>query len=76
MNRLYKALKAVLCCCLAAFAAFGIYTVADYRLDAVKYATDSAPWYLGIQIAAVLTAAAAVILLVAMAVVRRKQQRV
>ena len=55
--------------------AFGIYTIAHYRLDSVKYAAGSASWYLSVQAVAVLITAVAAIFLIAMSVVRKKQQR-
>ena len=55
--------------------AFGIYTIAHYRLDSVKYAAGSASWSLSVQAVAVLITAVAAIFLIAMSVVRKKQQR-
>ena len=55
MKKLYGILKAALGCFFGVFLGMTTYTCWDYRAHPGLYALQSAPWYLSIQIHAVLT---------------------
>ena len=74
MKNLYGILKAALGCFLGVFLGMTTYTCWDYRAHPGLYALQSAPWYLSIQIHAVLTAAACAVLLVGMWIIKQKMK--
>lgn len=74
MKKLYGILKAALGCFLGVFLGMTTYTCWDYRAHSGLYALQSAPWYLSIQIHAVLTVAACAVLLVGMWIIKRKMK--
>ena len=72
MKKLYGILKAALGGFLGVFLGMTMYTCWDYHAHPGLYALQSAPWYLSIQIHAVLTVAACAVLLVGMWIIKRK----
>lgn len=74
MKKLYWILKAALGGFLGVFLGMTTYTCWDYRAHPGLYALQSAPWYLSIQIHAVLTVAACAVLLVGMWIIKRKMK--
>ena len=74
MKKLYGILKAALGCFLGVFFGMTTYTCWDYHAHPGLYALQSAPWYLSIQIHAVLTVAACAVLLVGMWIIKRKMK--
>lgn len=74
MKKLYGILKAALGGFLGVFLGMTTYTCWDYRAHPGLYALQSAPWYLSIQIHAVLTVAACAVLLVGMWIIKRKMK--
>ena len=74
MKKLYGILKAALGGFLGVFLGMTTYTCWDYHAHPGLYALQSAPWYLSIQIHAVLTVAACAVLLVGMWIIRRKMK--
>ena len=74
MKKLYGILKAALGGFLGVFLGMTTYTCWDYRAHPGLYALQSAPWYLSIQIHAVLTGAACAVLLVGMLIIKRKMK--
>ena len=74
MKKLYGILKAALGCSLGVFLGMTTYTCWDYRAHPGLYALQSVPWYLSIQIHAMLTVAACAVLLVGMWIIKRKMK--
>ena len=74
MKKLYGILKATIGGFIGVFFGMTTYTCWDYHAHPGLYALQSAPWYLSIQIHAVLTVAACAVLLVGMWIIKRKMK--
>ena len=72
MKKLYGILKAALGCFLGVFLGMTTYTYWDYRAHPGLYALQSAPWYLSIQIHAVLTIVVCGMLALGIWILRKK----
>ena len=72
MKKLYGILKAALGCFLGVFLGMTTYTCWDYRAHPGLYALQSAPWYLSIQIHAVLTIVVCGMLALGIWILRKK----
>lgn len=72
MKIISRVLKIVLWGVMGTFAGTSIYRCWDFYVHPDLYAVNSAPWYLSIQINAVLTVILVTILLVIMRLVKKK----
>lgn len=74
MKAIYNLLKLAIGCIIGVFIGMSLYTCWDYHAHPGLYASQSAPWYLGIQIHAVFTVVICAVLLVVLWGIKRKSK--
>lgn len=74
MKKIYNSLKIASWCFVGIFFGSSIYKYYDYTTHPDLYAMISAPWYLGIQINAILTIIVVAVILVVMWVIKKKMK--
>ena len=72
MKRLEQALRIFLGCWIGAFLGSAVWRWADFHAHPERYVMNSAPWYIGIQINAVVTLVVAVAILLILWYLKRK----
>lgn len=72
LKKVYYGLRTLIWCLIGSFAGVSIFRYYDYKTHPDLYAWQSAPWYLQIEILAVLTGIAIILLLLFMLFLKRK----
>lgn len=74
METVHRTLGIIRWCVLALFLGNGVYCYVDYRMHPVRYAAQSAPWYLDIQLAAVEAALVLLVITLIMRLIKRRMR--
>lgn len=72
MKKLYNILKIVLLCFIGVFIGSSIYQYHDYKTHPDIYVSQSAPWYVSIEIRGILTAIIVMAILITMLIIKKK----
>ena len=74
MKKIYNHLNILLWVFIGVFIGSSIYKYYDYKTHIDLYAMTSAPWYLSIQISAILTIIIEVVILLSMWIIKKKMK--
>lgn len=74
MEKVYRILKTALCCIAGVFIGTSLHTCYAYKTYPELYAMQSAPWYYGILMNAVLTVVAVAGILIVMALLKKRMK--
>lgn len=74
MEKVYRILKTAIWCIVGVFIGTSLYTCYEYKTYPELYAMQSAPWYYGILMNAVLTVVVVAGILIVMALLKKRMK--